>query len=218
MDLHYSHKTTEVLASLKVNYIIPIFIPGGCTDAHQVCDLVVNKPYKNGVTIGFIAYTSKLFEQWNRTKANDDTCFRMNLALSVMKPEIPSFVELGINALKTVEMKTVIANCFNEAGRVGFARLNETYERATKANAENVMDNDDVVVPQGEEVEAHLGHVDEENCLGVSDFIIEIGREDDENHVSDLSDNFDSDKDDVESSSSTDTSVVETKQLIMFKL
>ena len=75
-------------------------------------------------------------------------------------------------------MKTVIANCVNEAGRVGFAKLNETYERATKANAENVMDNDDVVVPQGEEVEAHLGHVDEENddgdaqdkiCLGVSD-------------------------------------------------
>jgi len=53
-DLHYSHKDKNVLALLEANYIIPIFIPAGCTDLHQVCDVCINKPYKNGLAAEFI--------------------------------------------------------------------------------------------------------------------------------------------------------------------
>jgi hypothetical protein len=101
LDLHYSHKDSSILTLLTAHDIIPIYVPAGCTDAHQVLDVVVNKPYKNGVAAGFTDYTSKLYEEWKRTKTDEDDCFKMNLALSSMKPLIPSFVERGINAIKT---------------------------------------------------------------------------------------------------------------------
>lgn len=44
LDLHYSHKDKVVLAFLIECHIIPVYIPAGCTDLHQVCDVVVNKP------------------------------------------------------------------------------------------------------------------------------------------------------------------------------
>ena len=50
IDLHYSHTDALVLALMRASNIIPIYIPAGCTDIHQVGDVVVNKPYKNGVT------------------------------------------------------------------------------------------------------------------------------------------------------------------------
>ena len=121
LDLHYSHKDPAVLALLKANHMIPIFVPAGCTDSHQVGDVVANKPYKNGVSAAFIAYAYGQFEEWNRTRTADDDCFRMNLSIGVMKPVIPNFVSSGINALKTPEMKAAIKKCFNEQGLVGTA-------------------------------------------------------------------------------------------------
>ena len=220
LDLHYSHKDSAVLALLKVNNIIPIFIPAGCTDAHQVLDVVVNKPYKNGVVNGFIDYASRLFEEWNRTKTDEDECFRMNLALSVMKPEIPGFVGRGINALKNNLMKAAIIGCFNDAGRVGFAKLNETYERALRVVPEQTEAGDvDAVIPEGLEEEEDIGPVNEETELNQQiqeadvdsdDFLVEVGHEDGQNCHTLLSDISDSDDSDDDSSSSDDCPVVET--------
>lgn len=45
--------------------IIPVFIPGGCTDEFQVCDIAVNKPYKTEIDIELEteSYTSALSDE-----------------------------------------------------------------------------------------------------------------------------------------------------------
>jgi len=162
LDLHYSHKDAAVLALLKSNNIIPIFIPAGCTDLHQICDVIINKSYKNGVTLGFVDYVSNLFIVWiNQANNNPDTIFMLNFAGSVMKPEIPNFVARGINALKTDVMKSAIAKCFREEGLLNIARKEETYQRAVTALARNV---DEVVVPDEVEAEEDLGGVEPEEA------------------------------------------------------
>eukprot|EP00981_Chlorochromonas_danica_P006397 scaffold1377_cov198-Ochromonas_danica.AAC.10 len=38
-DLHYSHKDPDVLALLKLRCFVSLFVPAGCTDLIQECDL-----------------------------------------------------------------------------------------------------------------------------------------------------------------------------------
>ena len=42
-DLHYSHKDIKVLAFMKANNLLSLYIPAGCTDVMQTCDTVANK-------------------------------------------------------------------------------------------------------------------------------------------------------------------------------
>ena len=83
LDLHYSHKEPTVLEMLASNDIIPIYIPAGCTDLHQVCDVVINKPYKNGVTAKFVDYATSEYQKWAAEPTRSDF-FKLNLAGSVM--------------------------------------------------------------------------------------------------------------------------------------
>ena len=168
MDLHYSHKDEAVLALLAANNIIPIFIPGGCTDLHQVCDLVVNKPYKNGVTDAFIDYLSDQFKEWyaNRNINTTAEMFHVNLAASVMKPLLPNFVKRGIAALKTPAMRNVITNSFLKDGLVAIAKLPETYHRALVAFPEVI---EDLPVPAEVEEEEDLGPVEDEEDLEITE-------------------------------------------------
>jgi hypothetical protein len=213
LDLHYSHKDPAVLALLKANHMIPIFVPAGCTDAHQVRDVVANKPYKNGVSAAFIAYASGQFEEWNRTRTDDDDCFRMNLSIGVMKPVIQNFVSSGINALKTPEMTAAIKKCFYEQGLVGTAKTAATYARALAASVED-EDGEPVVVPTDIEEEENVGQVTEETEAAgetvevsevvVDNFIIEVGTPDtmaDSGNESDLSDHSESGSDESDSDS-----------------
>ena len=108
VDLHYSHKDPSVIALMTANNIIPVFIPAGCTDLHQVCDVVINKSYKNGVNAAFIDYVSTEFNLWQESEKDDDDIFEINLAISVMKPLIPAYVLRGIQALKTDAMKGLL--------------------------------------------------------------------------------------------------------------
>ena len=45
-DLHYSHKDKKVLQFMKQNKIAHVYIPAGCTDIRQICDVVLNSPFK----------------------------------------------------------------------------------------------------------------------------------------------------------------------------
>lgn len=46
LDLMGSHKTSEVLDTLRQHQIIPSLIPGGCTSLVQPLDVSINKPMK----------------------------------------------------------------------------------------------------------------------------------------------------------------------------
>ena len=116
LDLHYSHKSPAVLALLRANNIIPVFIPAGCTDLHQLCDVILNKSYKNGVKDAFVDYLSEQFRIWADTPDRDiiNDVFTINLALSVMKPLIPSFVGRGLAAISAEHMIEPIRTTFQE--------------------------------------------------------------------------------------------------------
>ncbi len=178
LDLHYSHKDSVVLAHLRENHILPVFIPAGCTDLHQVCDVVVNKPYKNGVVQSFVDYVTEKFCVFNQ-RANPEPVdvFQLNMAGSVMKPLIPGYVERGMAAVGKPSMKEAIKQCFYTASFVGEARQLETYELAKLKYPTPV---EEIPVPEEREVEEDLGPIADDSPInGAADgegvFDVHIG-------------------------------------------
>lgn len=114
-DLHFTHKDETVLALLKKHNIVPLFVPAGCTDIMQECDTVVNKPFKNGVRNGYRDHMEELFQEHCRS-GKDATLFAPKLTMGALKPFLTSFVQRGIEALKTPEMRATIKNAFANDG------------------------------------------------------------------------------------------------------
>ena len=110
-DLHFTHKDASVLKYLKDNFIAPLFVPAACTDAMQECDVVVNKPFKAAVRNGYRDHLDQLF-QVHKAKGLPVIEFSPKLTMGALKPYLTSFVEKGILALKTPEMKACIQNSF----------------------------------------------------------------------------------------------------------
>ena len=154
LDLHFSHKGDAVRDFCKAKDIELVYIPAGCTDIFQVCDVLLNKPYKNALCKAFIEYVTGKFADHLEKKT--DQLFSLNMAVSTMKPLLPGFVSKGVAALCTPAMKTAIRKCFLINGMVSTARTTEALAIATellKANNEP---------PQGEEVEIDAGPVEED--------------------------------------------------------
>ena len=107
--------THFVLELFKKHNICPLFIPAGCTDIMQECDVVVNKPFKNALRKGFRDHMDDLF-RIHREKGLPLTEFSPKLTMGALKPFLKSFVQKGIQALKTPEMKTCIQNLFASDG------------------------------------------------------------------------------------------------------
>jgi hypothetical protein len=118
LDLHYSHKTPAVLALMRQMNILPLFVPAGCTDIMQECDTVINKPFKNGMKGEFRDHLHRDFEKFCRDNPEKRPSeWAPNLNMSGLKPLIVSFVEAGLRALETPEMKATITKAFAEDGR-----------------------------------------------------------------------------------------------------
>ena len=144
-DLHYSHKDESVLALLAKNNIVPLFVPAGCTDVMQECDTVVNKPFKNGVRNGYRDHMDSLFQK-HLSDGLDAAHFAPKLTMGAMKPFLTSFVQRGIEALKTPEMKQSIANAFANDGLFTIIRSSEMQLAIQEEKA--LME---VAVPEAEE-------------------------------------------------------------------
>ncbi len=63
LDLHYSHFDPTVLIFMQKNHIIPLYIPGRCTDKLQVCDVVINRPFKQALRLEFVLYIQETLEK-----------------------------------------------------------------------------------------------------------------------------------------------------------
>jgi hypothetical protein len=159
LDLHYSHKG-EVVEILRHRNITPVYIPAGCTDLHQVCDVVVNKPFKNGARQAFSDYLSRLFAQTliGNGQTEEQPLFQADLSLSIMKPIIPLFVQKGIQKLQTPNMIVSIKNCFHKQGLLGIAKMPETISMALQKFPAQIVE----AAPQELEVEEDLGIVDDD--------------------------------------------------------
>jgi hypothetical protein len=181
-DLHFSHKSVELRDYCTANDIILIFIPAGCTDIMQMCDRVLNKSYKNAVSKAFVQYVAKKFVDHSESGSTD--VFSLNMALSVMKPLLPSFVCAGMTALKTPAMKDVIRNCFLKDGLVALARTPEALANARLLFA--LLPVDEFIEEGNEPEPADLGPVaDNDDADGNQDFIIQLDDADTSDNVDD---------------------------------
>ena len=165
-DLHFSHKGDEVIELCKANNIIPLYIPAGCTDIMQMCDIVLNKPFKNAISTAFINYVADKFVQHEASEALG--LFTLDLALSIMKPLLPTFVKTAMSALSTPSMKKTIRKCFSNDGLVKEAR---TPEALVAARALLAVDNAPI---NGEELQPDLGPIAEEDDEGDQEFLVEV--------------------------------------------
>ena len=123
-DLHFTHKDNDVLELLKKNHIHPLFVPAGCTDAMQECDVVVNKPFKNAVRKAFRDHLDNLF-QVHRAKNLPLNTFSPKFTMGALKPFLTGFVAQGIQALKTPEMRDCIRNASAKDGLFAQMRSDE---------------------------------------------------------------------------------------------
>ncbi len=163
---------------------------------HQVCDVCINKPYKNGVAAEFIDTISNKYNEWQSNRnEEDDGIFRVNLSSGVTKPLIPSYVSRGSRNIQTPAMKEAIANCFQKDGLLEEARLPATYQRALLILTEAL------IVPDEVEVEEDLGPVEDEAVPALDDneFDIEVFQDDVGDRVSDAEDaNDEAEEEEVE--------------------
>jgi hypothetical protein len=110
-DLHYSHKAPEVLELCAQNNIAVLFVPGGCTDIFQELDCVANLPFKRGMRKSFRNYLHCSLQAWvDAGKASAE--WEPDLSRATMKEMMTAFVEAGMDALRTPEMREVIQTAF----------------------------------------------------------------------------------------------------------
>ena len=143
--------------------------------------MIGNKPFKNGTKNAFVDYLSNEFTDWAATPNRDivNDVFTINLALSIMKPLLPTFVEKGLAALKTESMKIAIRECFQNQGCLRIARLQETYALATAELTEEEAEE----LPAEVETEDDLGtivHEDNDQQPNINEdlglaFMVEVG-------------------------------------------
>jgi DDE superfamily endonuclease len=88
LDLHYSHKTKDVLKLLEENRIKVSFVPAKCTDEFQECDTVVNKPFKTGMRAAFRDFIHADFDNFQGDKAT----WSIKLTMGNLKEHILDFV------------------------------------------------------------------------------------------------------------------------------
>jgi len=140
-DIHYSHRTSAAKELSTNNYISLVHIPAGCTDSLQVCDTVINAPFKAGARIGFKALISKCYDE--HVKSGElPQYFEMNLNVGYLKNYISDFVAQGILSISTDDMKTSINNAFQIHARVAEARSPERYQ-AAQADVIDINDDEE---------------------------------------------------------------------------
>ena len=169
LDLHYSHKDPEVLALMHLMNILPLFVPDGCTDIMQECGTVMNKPFKNAMKAEFRDHLHRDFEKFCRENPEKRPSeWAPNLNLGDLKPLIVSFVETGLRALETPEMKATIIKAFVEDGRFREIRSDEMQSAAriellAERMAELVFVPDDVEENREDEEQALAVDIDDDS-------------------------------------------------------
>ena len=78
---------------------------------HQVCDVCINKPYKNGVAAEFIDTISIKYNEWQSNRdEEDDGIFRVNLSSGATKPLIFNLcVHFNVDVRRIVVVRIMLA-------------------------------------------------------------------------------------------------------------
>lgn len=121
-DLHYSHKDQQVLDYMREHNIIPLYVPAGCTDWMQECDVVVNASFKRVIREAFRDHLYKEFDDHMAIPGNSIEEWAPNLNVGYLKKHVPGWIIRGINSLKETRMKQSIIDAFTGPGCIGEAR------------------------------------------------------------------------------------------------
>jgi hypothetical protein len=134
LDLHYSHKADAegeagikkaVLSKFSKEFMIPVYIPAGCTDEMQVLDVCCNKPFKSAAKTQYKLWLHQCFNQHIAAGKPAET-WMPEYSMKVLKPLIVGYVEKGIMALRTPAMVEAIKDCFGKHTRLTNCRNPET--------------------------------------------------------------------------------------------
>ena len=164
-DLHFTHVSPELNEYLRDNGIVPVTVPATCTDELQVCDICVNKPFKMAAKRAFREYCHRQFNAHIAAGESAHT-FQMVLGIGTMKPHLVSFVQRGLDALRSQDLRGTIRRTFqadSPGARLAVARetnyINAARERRRVAmpiepiepvqddNSQNVIDSDVESIP-----------------------------------------------------------------------
>jgi len=180
-DLHYSHKDPRIRELLLKNRICDGFVPGGCTAYFQVCDVIVNGPFKKAIRRAFIQYLNHQYDLYlvdceniedPKLREQQRILFRPKLNLTHMKNPMIDFLKYGCDEISTPAMKSSIIECFAKAGCLRKAKaLAETnkFDRHELNNAreeilKDTEPDEDNIIPG--EIEA-LDIFNDDTCTNV---------------------------------------------------
>lgn len=107
---------------MKVNNILSLYVPAGCTDWMQECDVVVNAPFKRAIRDAFRDHLYQEFDDFVANPGNDANHWVPNLNVGHLKPYIPGWNACALHALKAPSMKQTIIQAFSGPGCIGEAR------------------------------------------------------------------------------------------------
>ena len=93
----------------------------------QTCDTVANKPFKVGLKAAFKYYLYDELNKWLALNPDKETrgVWNPKFNMSTLKERISGFVNIGMDTLKTPEMKICIANAFARDSRFTIIRSEE---------------------------------------------------------------------------------------------
>jgi hypothetical protein len=84
----------------------------------QVCDVVVNKPFKTALKEAFRDWVFDEWRAWRADNPADDAVFAPRLTVGGMKPHMVAFVQAAMDAISTPEMASAISEGFRTASLV----------------------------------------------------------------------------------------------------
>ena len=178
LDLHYSHKTPAVLKLFKKHKIAVVFVPARCTDVLEECDTVVNKPFMSGLKAAFRDFIHHDFNCYKGDKKE----WAIKLTVGKLKRHIASFVETGINAIRSEEFSSVIRHAFKTHGM--FEEIRGPVRQLMAATDAQSLDH----VPVEDEVNEKVFVMGEDDEEGEMVKVLYDGDESDD-HSDDESDN-----------------------------
>lgn len=117
MQIHRSKEFREWMRE-KYPWIGLLYVPANCTGKLQICDTVINYPFKNKgkqQAVAFVCYkVKKALENARARGVSEEDIMEgrvgveIDLRLSALKPRIPMWIKRSVDYLKTDDMRAAI--------------------------------------------------------------------------------------------------------------
>jgi hypothetical protein len=113
-DMHYSHLAQKVRDFLKDKHIAHVYIPAGCTDLRQICDVVINKFFKAEVRNEFRETIHKSCND-HINAGLDPKDWEPNLQFQHIRNQLPLWVNRAISKCRTQLRSSIKTSALKDA-------------------------------------------------------------------------------------------------------